>query len=125
MQEIFKELACKFAQVKFLKSISTLCIQNFPDQNLPVVFVYYNGQLVRQLIGPMIFGTEKITFDGILWLYSLEKIVIVIIAITFTNTEVEWILSTTGAVTTTLEKDPREKVQSNRKYYEQFESDSE
>jgi len=64
MQDIFQELAHKFTQVKFLKSISTLCIQNFPDENLPAVFVYQNGQLVKQLIGPLVFGTGKICADG-------------------------------------------------------------
>lgn len=64
MQAIFNDLAPKFAETKFLKSISTLCIANFPDSDLPAVFVYKNGQLIKQLIGPMIFGTQKITNEG-------------------------------------------------------------
>jgi len=100
MQDIFNQLAQKFPEVKFLKSISTLCIQNFPDENLPAVFIYQNGQLIKQLIGPVVFGMEKITAD-----------------------EVEWILSRIGLVTTKLESDPRKKGQS-RKFYEKFDSDS-
>lgn len=101
MQAIFNDLAPKFTETKFLKSISTLCIANFPDSDLPAVFVYKNGQLIKQLIGPMIFGTQKIT-----------------------NEEVEWILSTTGAITTSLEEDPRKKALQARKFYQQYDSDS-
>lgn len=64
MQSIFTNLARKFPETKFLKSISTLCIANFPDKDLPAVFVYKNGQLLKQFIGPMIFGSEKITIEG-------------------------------------------------------------
>ena len=64
MRQIFNDLAYKFPETKFLKSISTLCIANFPDKNLPAVFVYKNGQMLKQLIGPLIFGEDKITNDG-------------------------------------------------------------
>lgn len=64
MQEIFKELAAKFGETKFLKSIANQCIPNFPDENLPAVFVYRNGKLVQQLIGPIVFGLEAITREG-------------------------------------------------------------
>lgn len=36
-------MAAKFPTVKFLRSISTTCIPNYPDQNLPTVFVYFEG----------------------------------------------------------------------------------
>lgn len=64
MQNIFDELAPKFSSTKFLKSIATLCVPNFPDTNLPAVFVYRDSQLIKQFIGPMIFGAEKITSEG-------------------------------------------------------------
>lgn len=101
MQQIFAQLAVKFKQTKFLKSISTLCVANFPDENLPAVFVYHSGQMVKQLIGPAIFGASQITAD-----------------------EVEWILSRTGAITTTLQEDPRKQMHA-RKFYQQYDSGSE
>lgn len=64
MQNIFDELAPRFPGTKFLKSIATLCVPNFPDTNLPAVFVYRDSQLIKQFIGPMIFGAEKITSEG-------------------------------------------------------------
>ena len=36
-------LAAKFPTVKFLKSISTTCIPNYPDKNLPTIFIYLEG----------------------------------------------------------------------------------
>ncbi|XP_011499959.1 PREDICTED: viral IAP-associated factor homolog [Ceratosolen solmsi marchali] len=46
-------LARKFPMVKFLKSISTTCIPNFPDANLPTLFIYKNGSMEKQLVGPI------------------------------------------------------------------------
>lgn len=79
----FTRLAVKFPQAKFLKSISTTCIPNFPDRNLPAIFVYFEGQMKRQLIGPAELGGEKLKLE-----------------------ELEWILSRTGGIKTDLESDP-------------------
>ncbi|XP_028404293.1 phosducin-like protein 3 [Dendronephthya gigantea] len=83
-----QQLAQKFPTTKFLKSISTTCIPNYPDKNLPTIFVYRNGDMVKQYIGP-------IAFDGMNC--SLE--------------DLEWMLSESGAVKTELEEDPRRKRQ--------------
>ncbi|XP_050738915.1 phosducin-like protein 3 isoform X2 [Eriocheir sinensis] len=77
-------LAAKYPRVKFLKSISTTCIPNFPDRNLPAIFVYLEGQMKRQFIGAAEFGGDKIKLD-----------------------ELEWKLSRTGGFKTDLECDPR------------------
>lgn len=37
---------------------------NFPDDNLPAVLVYQNGKMIKQLIGPIIFGINSITNEG-------------------------------------------------------------
>nr|XP_027202033.1 phosducin-like protein 3 [Dermatophagoides pteronyssinus] len=100
LQEFFKELASKFVETKFLKSIATQCIPNFPEDNLPAVFVYLNGQLVKQLIGPIVFGMESITKE-----------------------EVEWIIAKTGAIKTELEEDPRKKMHASRKFYQKYDSE--
>ncbi|XP_066992844.1 viral IAP-associated factor homolog [Anabrus simplex] len=80
-------LAVKFPATKFLKSISSTCIPNFPDSNLPTIFVYFEGDLKKQLVGPHEFRGMNLTQD-----------------------ELEWILAQTGAVTTELEADPRPKI---------------
>lgn len=57
-------LARKFPQTKFLKSISTTCIPNYPDRNLPTLFVYNEGEMKAQLIGPLVFGGMNLKCDG-------------------------------------------------------------
>eukprot|EP00058_Branchiostoma_floridae_P016903 XP_002602391.1 hypothetical protein BRAFLDRAFT_259621 [Branchiostoma floridae] len=81
-------LSMKFPQTKFLRSISTVCIPNYPDKNLPTLFVYYQGEMKAQLIGPFEFGGMNLTQD-----------------------ELEWKLSKSGAIKTTLEEDPTPKIE--------------
>ena len=57
-------LASKFPATKFLKSVATSCIPNYPDKNLPTVFVYYEGDLKGQIVGPFEFGGMNLTMDG-------------------------------------------------------------
>lgn len=81
-------LARKFPETKFLKSISTTCIANYPDRNLPTIFVYHQGEMKAQFIGPLVFGGMNLTCD-----------------------ELEWRLSESGAVKTDLEENPRKQIQ--------------
>ncbi|XP_051762545.1 phosducin-like protein 3 [Ctenopharyngodon idella] len=82
------QLASKFPQTKFLKSVSITCIPNYPDRNLPTVFVYYEGEMKAQFIGPLVFGGMNLKCD-----------------------ELEWRLSESGAVKTDLEENPRKQIQ--------------
>lgn len=79
-----EKLAKKFPATKFLKSISTTCIPNYPDKNLPTIFIYFEGDLKSQLVGPLTFGGMNLTKD-----------------------DLEWMLSKSGCVKTTLKSDPR------------------
>ncbi|XP_054002665.1 viral IAP-associated factor homolog [Hylaeus anthracinus] len=80
-------LARKFPTTKFLKSISVTCIPNWPDSNLPTIFIYHNGNMVQQIIGPIELRGMKLT-----------------------EPELEWMLGQEGAVPTKLTEDPRTKV---------------
>jgi len=68
-------LAKKFPEVKFLKSISTTCVPNFPDRNLPTVFVYKDGNLVKDWLGPMNFGGMSLTCDELEWKFHEAEII--------------------------------------------------
>ncbi|CAD7689496.1 unnamed protein product [Nyctereutes procyonoides] len=50
----FSGIARKFSDVKFIKAISTTCIPNYPDRNLPTIFVYLEGDIKAQFIGPLL-----------------------------------------------------------------------
>ncbi len=58
-----RSLALKYPQIKFVKSISTVCISNYPDKNLPTIFIYRNGELQHSLIGPFAFGGMNCRFE--------------------------------------------------------------
>jgi len=57
-----RSLALKYPETKFVKSISTVCIPNYPDKNLPTIFIYYNGDLKNSIVGPFAFGGMNCRF---------------------------------------------------------------
>ncbi|XP_053208529.1 phosducin-like protein 3 [Panonychus citri] len=89
-----RQLAMKFPHTKFIKSLVQLCIPNFPESNLPAIFVYHEGELKKQILGSDSFGSSKLKQD-----------------------ELEWIISETGAIKTDLDSDPRKKSFKARKHY--------
>lgn len=80
-------LARKFPATKFLRSVSTVCIPNYPDKNLPTIFVYFEGDLKKQWIGPFALGGMNLKQD-----------------------ELEWLLAQAGAVPSDIEKPERPEV---------------
>lgn len=75
-------LARKFPTTKFLKSISTTCIPNWPDSNLPTIFIYHNGNMMKQIIGPLEFRGMKLTEAGDINVWHLAlKIYLFLLAI--------------------------------------------
>jgi hypothetical protein len=53
------ELASKYPGTKFLKIISTDCIQNYPDRNLPTVLLYSSGRCLQHLSGVTALGGPR------------------------------------------------------------------
>lgn len=84
LQQIIAILACKHKATKFVQSVGSNCIPNYPDRNLPTVFIYHEGELVTQFVGPRIFGGEGMGVK-----------------------DVEWALAQQKALTTDLEEDPK------------------
>lgn len=64
INQYLQTLAAKYPTVKFIRAISTTCIPNFPDKNLPGIFIYFEGELKKQLIGPLEFRGMNMTPDG-------------------------------------------------------------
>ena len=61
LNKFITTLAAKFPTTKFLRSISTTCIPNYPDKNLPTIFVYFEGAMKTQLAGPQNFRGMNMT----------------------------------------------------------------
>ncbi|XP_067665321.1 phosducin-like protein 3 [Haliotis asinina] len=87
MNQHLSNLARKFPATKFVKGVSSVCIPNYPDKNLPTVFIYCNDDLKKQFIGPIAFGGMNLKQD-----------------------ELEWMLAQIGAVKTDLEESPKKEI---------------
>ncbi|XP_043516237.1 viral IAP-associated factor homolog isoform X9 [Frieseomelitta varia] len=87
VNQYLANLARKFPATKFLKSISSICIPHWPDRNLPTIFVYYNGNIVKQIVGAIELRGMKLTEE-----------------------ELEWILGQAKAIPTKITKDPKPKI---------------
>lgn len=87
INQFMTELAIRNPATKFLKSIASTCIPNFPEKNLPSIFIYYEGQIKKQIIGPIELRGEKLTVE-----------------------EFEYLLGQYGAIQTDIKEDPRQQV---------------
>ncbi|RKP08654.1 phosducin family protein [Thamnocephalis sphaerospora] len=56
LNERLAALATKYRATKFVKIISTDCIRNYPDRNLPTLLVYNEGDMQRQMVGAAQLG---------------------------------------------------------------------
>ncbi|KAM0055614.1 putative phosducin, thioredoxin-like domain, Thioredoxin-like superfamily [Helianthus debilis subsp. tardiflorus] len=64
LMQCVKELATTYPATKFVQIVSTDCIPNYPDCNLPTVFVYNNGVVEAGYVGLHIFG-RRCTPEGV------------------------------------------------------------
>ncbi|KAJ0051763.1 hypothetical protein Pint_02943 [Pistacia integerrima] len=64
LMQCLEELAQKYPATKFVKIISTDCIPNYPDCNLPTLLVYNNGAVKANYVGLHNFG-RKCTPEGV------------------------------------------------------------
>lgn len=63
-----RQLAAKFPYTKFLKAVAQTCIPNYPEKNLPVVFIYYEGEMKKQFVGPLELRGTALTCDGMYYI---------------------------------------------------------
>lgn len=68
INQFMNQLAVQYPATKFLKSIASTCIPNFPERNLPSIFIYFEGELKTRLIGPIELRGEKLTVEGESWI---------------------------------------------------------
>ncbi|KAK4603364.1 hypothetical protein RGQ29_012060 [Quercus rubra] len=64
LMRCLEELATKYPATKFVKIISTDCIPNYPDRNLPTLIVYNNGAVKANHVGIHSFG-RRCTPEGV------------------------------------------------------------
>jgi hypothetical protein len=66
MDEALAVIASKFKYLKCLKIKSTQAIENWPERNLPTLFIYEEGALKSQLMTLKQVGGKTMNTDGIL-----------------------------------------------------------
>lgn len=64
INQFMAELAVRFPATKFIKAVSTTCIPNYPLKNVPSIFIYYEGQIKKQIVGTVELRGDKLTADG-------------------------------------------------------------
>ncbi|XP_041005532.1 phosducin-like protein 3 [Juglans microcarpa x Juglans regia] len=64
LMQCLEELATRYSSTKFVKIISTDCIPNYPDRNLPTLLVYNNGAVKANYVGLYSFG-RRCTPEGV------------------------------------------------------------
>ncbi len=67
-------LAKKYPHIKFLKTISTKCVEKFPDSNLPYMLYYRNGELVQTVSAILLGLYSKLTDYAIEHLLDKVKV---------------------------------------------------
>ena len=61
LKACMQDLAAQYKYVKFLTILSTECIPNYPDENLPTLLVYHDGQCKRTIVGTRSLGIDRIS----------------------------------------------------------------
>ena len=61
LQNCLEELATRHPATKFVKIISTDCIPNYPDRNVPTILVYNNSAVKGTYVGLQKFGGKRCT----------------------------------------------------------------
>ncbi|KAK9925476.1 hypothetical protein M0R45_033800 [Rubus argutus] len=64
LMQCLEDLATKYPATKFVKIISTDCIPNYPDRNLPTLLVYNSGAVKANHVGLRGFG-RRCTPEGV------------------------------------------------------------
>ena len=64
MCELYREVAYKHPETKFIQTIATKCVPNFLDKDVPALFFYQNGELTGNLIPcSLVLGGIRMTTE--------------------------------------------------------------
>ncbi|KAL7538305.1 hypothetical protein ACHAXR_008458 [Thalassiosira sp. AJA248-18] len=67
VEEISRDLADKFVDVKFVSIPATSAIENWPAENLPTLFCYRYGKMQHQLVGVNALGGAGVNSGRLEW----------------------------------------------------------
>jgi hypothetical protein len=64
LEETMQRLSAKFKYIKCLKIRAQQAIENWPERNVPTLFVYYEGELKHQMITLQPVGGKTMKDSG-------------------------------------------------------------
>lgn len=67
MLHCLQNIAARHPDVKFVKIVGSICIENYPSRNCPTLLLYHNGEAKGHIKGTTQFGGETMTADVIEW----------------------------------------------------------
>lgn len=50
LTEVWRDLARKYADIKFCEMRADLCIEGYPERNTPTILIYKDGEIRRQIV---------------------------------------------------------------------------
>ena len=76
LDKILDSLAHRFVLVKFMRIKANECIEGFKDKDVPGVIIYYNGNLIKQLIPANYYfgGAGNLSADKVEWILGSLKV---------------------------------------------------
>lgn len=60
-----RQLAEQYQHIKFISMLSTDCIPDYPNENLPTLLVYKDGQCKRTIVGLRTLGVDRISPESV------------------------------------------------------------
>ena len=107
MDEAFRNLSARFKYLKFLRIKYNQAIENWPEKNLPTVFIYDQGTLRSQIVTLNSLGGKSFTAAGIYLSPSISFSSHIFIFICL-KIDLEWFLVKQRIITdSVLDEDPR------------------
>ena len=63
LSNIFQKMAPKYKEIKFVEILGSRAIENYPDDNCPTLLVYYNGDVLKNLVTLLELGGNNTTLE--------------------------------------------------------------
>ena len=76
MDEVINDLAAKFKYIKFVRIKSTAAVENWPDRNLPTLFMYHEGEARDQIMTLQNLGGKTMKLQDLEWALVQKGIII-------------------------------------------------
>lgn len=64
LNELWRQLASKYGEIKFCEMRADMCIAGYPERNTPTILIYKDGDIKRQIVTLRELNGEKTRAEG-------------------------------------------------------------